>query len=110
MIIHKESHVLLQRTASLHVKRSGDVGGRHMESWFHKWCPAVEETLAGIQSDTTNVSDEICQSLLEQATKQGYDTRCLVKTSQAEGVDSENTPESSTDRKGFWWLKAALGK
>lgn len=47
MIIHKESHVLLQRTASLHVKRSGDVGGRHMESWFHKWCPAVEETLAG---------------------------------------------------------------
>ncbi|BBN10197.1 apolipoprotein D and lipocalin family protein [Marchantia polymorpha subsp. ruderalis] len=63
-----------------------------------------------VLSRTPQMSDEIYQSLLEQATKQGYDTSCLVKTSQVEGVDTENTPESSTDKKGFWWLKAALGK
>lgn len=61
-----------------------------------------------VLSRTTELSDEIYNKLLEKATSDGYDVSKLEKTPQPEGVATE--AEASTDKKGWWWLKAAAGK
>jgi apolipoprotein D and lipocalin family protein len=61
-----------------------------------------------VLSRTPELSDEIYNQLLETAKSQGYDVSKLKKTPQPEGVATED--EDKTDKKGWWWLKAAVGK
>jgi apolipoprotein D and lipocalin family protein len=61
-----------------------------------------------VLSRTPELSDEIYNKLLEKATSQGYDVSKLHKTPQPEGVATED--EGNEDKKGLWWLKAAVGK
>lgn len=64
--------------------------------------------MAQVLSRSTELSDEIYDKLLEKATGFGYDVSKLKKTPQPEGVATED--ETNTDKKGWWWFKAAAGK
>lgn len=61
-------------------------------------------------SRTPTLSEEIYESLLEKAKAEGYDVSLLKKTPQPEGIALEEPSKTPSDRVGFWWLKALVGK
>uniref|UniRef100_A0A0D6R1J4 Lipocalin/cytosolic fatty-acid binding domain-containing protein n=1 Tax=Araucaria cunninghamii TaxID=56994 RepID=A0A0D6R1J4_ARACU len=74
----------------------------------YQWVLVGEPSLTSlwVLSRQPQLDEEIYNRLLEKAQEQGYDVGRLRKTSQTGVPDETEAPKD----KGFWWIKALVGK